>query len=327
MIKHIFITFLSLALFSGFLFAKVDFFPDSNTLQSSISDTYQDKNVLISFNRAYSEADYFLIELRVKALTDNKIIKSEWFGRLYGYHVQVSDNFGNDLDFIRNIPPNQWNYKGLMPKEEKLFTVVFRIKPLDNTEYLLLQIGDFVFGNINPFELKIAKPVFEPQSKIHFVPDEPPAGYTEEVNVPEGFRLATSTKDGFEKWQAENKAAEKLKTQWLGIILVLLLLVSAGVLAKFHKRIGLFIRRMLIALCRPQVILWIGISLIVLMCLFPPWGRGGEFDGYAYLFSGGNSYKTHIDLVRLIIQCIIVGLITGGLLYTLNVKKADDGGK
>jgi hypothetical protein len=85
-------------------------------------------------------------------------------------------------------------------------------------------------------------------------------------------------------------------------------------------------------------VLWIGITIIVLMCLFPPWGRGGRFFGYAFLFTGRfntgmGSRATRgrewgeIDLVRLIIQCVIVGLITGALLYTLNSKKSEDGGK
>lgn len=63
------------------------------------------------------------------------------------------------------------------------------------------------------------------------------------------------------------------------------------------------------------------------MCLFPPWVAENKIQGYAYLFSGypiiGFSYEAHIDLVRLIIQCAIVGLITGALLYTLKDKKAE----
>jgi nitric oxide reductase large subunit len=75
------------------------------------------------------------------------------------------------------------------------------------------------------------------------------------------------------------------------------------------------------------IILWTGTFVVVALCLFPPWVANDKFVGHAYLFSDGNSYKSHIDLVRLIIQCAIVGLITGVLLYTLNVKKAEDGGK
>lgn len=78
------------------------------------------------------------------------------------------------------------------------------------------------------------------------------------------------------------------------------------------------IKTLFSALYRPKVILWIGILLIVLMCLFPPWVYQGEFAGYAYLFS---NWLGSLDLVRLIIQCAIVGLITGALLYTLKDEK------
>ncbi len=86
---------------------------------------------------------------------------------------------------------------------------------------------------------------------------------------------------------------------------------------------------------------WAGTFVIVVMCLFPPFisnsysDEGSFFRGYAYLFSAGRifvrSYNVyipaHIDFVRLIIQCAIVGLITGVLLYTLNDKKAEGSGK
>jgi hypothetical protein len=61
------------------------------------------------------------------------------------------------------------------------------------------------------------------------------------------------------------------------------------------------------------IILWAGTFVIVAMCLFPPMG-------YAFLFSDYGD--AHIDSIRLIIQCGIVGLITGTLLYTLKDKKS-----
>ena len=86
------------------------------------------------------------------------------------------------------------------------------------------------------------------------------------------------------------------------------------------------IKTQFVALYRPKVILWTGIFIIVVMCLFPPWVLyGSQFVGYVFLFSNGRTlpYAAHIDLVRLILQCAIVGLITGALLYTLNSKKAE----
>jgi hypothetical protein len=115
------------------------------------------------------------------------------------------------------------------------------------------------------------------------------------------------------------------------IICILMLLVIGGLagigiiwlLIRKRKIIKLFIKKLFIALYRPKIILWIGILLIVLMCLFPPWvWERGHFAGHAYLFSEGWTLRNaHIDLVRLIIQCVIVGLITGTLLYTLKDKK------
>lgn len=89
------------------------------------------------------------------------------------------------------------------------------------------------------------------------------------------------------------------------------------------------IKTLFSALYRPKVVLWTGTFIIVIMCLFPPWVDEGRIAGYHFLFSDGNFYQgyqhffgAHIYFTRLIIQCAIVGLITGALLYTLNSKKA-----
>jgi hypothetical protein len=84
-------------------------------------------------------------------------------------------------------------------------------------------------------------------------------------------------------------------------------------------------------------VMWVGIGIIVLMCLFPPWITNGGIVDYVCLFSNGtisiigpnypqtyNYMTAHIDSIRLIIQCAIVGLITGSLLYTLKNKKNKD---
>ena len=85
---------------------------------------------------------------------------------------------------------------------------------------------------------------------------------------------------------------------------------------------------------------WAGTFVIVAMCIFPPWVPdnivevGGE-RRYDFLFSNGIFIEAypfaivycHIDTVRLVIQCVIVSLITGALLYNLKDKKAEGGGK
>ena len=97
------------------------------------------------------------------------------------------------------------------------------------------------------------------------------------------------------------------------------------------------------------LVLWIGVSLIFLMCLFPPWVRfregfsvpglsdnpymtssresvgyyciakpPGKMDVKAkYLLSYGQFY---LDISRLVVQCIVVALLTGAGIYTLRVK-------
>jgi len=51
------------------------------------------------------------------------------------------------------------------------------------------------------------------------------------------------------------------------------------------------------------IVVWVGIGLIVFRCLFPPWTE-----------------HSRIDLPRLAIQCSIVALIVGALLYTFTAK-------
>ena len=98
-------------------------------------------------------------------------------------------------------------------------------------------------------------------------------------------------------------------------------------------------------------VLWIGIVLIVLMCLFPPWvifregfayGKGRHRMslrtslGYRCLIwppkakvikdEPWNSYgRYHLDISRLIVQCVAVALLTTVGIYTLRPKQRTDG--
>ena len=85
------------------------------------------------------------------------------------------------------------------------------------------------------------------------------------------------------------------------------------------------------------MVLWLGIIVIVLMCLYPPWIetvrlpssniKGTNSAGYGFLWhppSTGSRYSgIAIDYSRLLLQFFAVGLITGGLLYTLKAKKKE----
>ncbi|MGB8225378.1 MAG: hypothetical protein WCE45_00730, partial [Sedimentisphaerales bacterium] len=88
----------------------------NSPLPQFMSDVYQEEDVLISFNRAYSKTDdygsKFCIELNVKVLAENKIIKPS--RNVYG--VYVLDNFGNDLNVIDMVPRC---CDSLRPREDK----------------------------------------------------------------------------------------------------------------------------------------------------------------------------------------------------------------
>jgi hypothetical protein len=132
--------------------AKAENLVRISPLPQFISDTYQEKDILISFSRAYSRTDnyasQFCVELNIRVLSENKILKPN----KYAYGIYIRDNFGNDLNVV-NIAPRY--FENLRPGERRLFIITADIMPLDNTKYLLLQIPRGIFGNVNPFELKI----------------------------------------------------------------------------------------------------------------------------------------------------------------------------
>jgi len=86
-----------------------------------------------------------------------------------------------------------------------------------------------------------------------------------------------------------------------------------------------------LAMNKKHIVIWIGIAVVVLMCIFPPWIRVIEIEssrayrpiGYHFLLAppkseGVESYS--IDFGLLILQCIIISLITVGLLCTLRTE-------
>lgn len=74
------------------------------------------------------------------------------------------------------------------------------------------------------------------------------------------------------------------------------------------------------------IVLWIGIGLIVLMGLFPPWVMSvqGAIDqqGYGFILNPPEEY-CHVNTPRLYVQWIMVAVIAGGLFVTLKDKKKD----
>jgi len=61
------------------------------------------------------------------------------------------------------------------------------------------------------------------------------------------------------------------------------------------------------------IILWIGIGLVVLACLFPHFS---SYNEYEFILSG----RGHIDLARLATEILIIVLLTAGALYTSKTK-------
>lgn len=78
------------------------------------------------------------------------------------------------------------------------------------------------------------------------------------------------------------------------------------------------------------VVMWVGIAIIVLMGLFPPWTTYGN-SGDCYLTHKFILFKpaernipARIDTGHLFVQWIIVTAITGGLIVTFKDKKTKD---
>ncbi|MBA7650477.1 hypothetical protein ES703_58283 [subsurface metagenome] len=88
---------------------------------------------------------------------------------------------------------------------------------------------------------------------------------------------------------------------------------------------------------KQKIVLWIGIAIIVIMGLFPPWimpitrryGMGNtvkyrKYYGYDFIWAQPESSLVSIDFHRLGLQWAIVGVITGGLIYSFKDKKPKD---
>jgi len=84
-----------------------------------------------------------------------------------------------------------------------------------------------------------------------------------------------------------------------------------------------------------KICLWIGIVLIVLMGIFPPWVAatpgGGNYigSGYSFILNPPNLqseelWRCRIDFPQLMAQWSMVAVITGGLIITFKNKKTKD---
>jgi hypothetical protein len=69
-----------------------------------------------------------------------------------------------------------------------------------------------------------------------------------------------------------------------------------------------------------KILLWTGVVVVVLMCLFPPWVRGEPPTGYAFI-AMPPSKSARIDLGRLAVQIVPVVAIAVGIIATKALKK------
>ena len=84
---------------------------------------------------------------------------------------------------------------------------------------------------------------------------------------------------------------------------------------------------------KQKICLWIGIAVIVLMSLFPPWlytqARITEVQtnaGYHFLLTppqpqGEVGYGIHLDMSRLFVQWIVIIAIAAGLIVSFQEKE------
>ena len=87
---------------------------------------------------------------------------------------------------------------------------------------------------------------------------------------------------------------------------------------------------------KQHIVLWLGVLIVVIMCLFPPWmehyrwgPRSGTFRssiGYECILSpprpdpSNDLDEFYVDIPRLLLQCGVVALLTGAGMYTLRTK-------
>jgi len=71
------------------------------------------------------------------------------------------------------------------------------------------------------------------------------------------------------------------------------------------------------------IVMWVGISFVVLMGILPPMNIMGDRFRYKIFMLLGKS-SSFVDFGKLLIQCSIVGIITVGLIITFKDKKPKD---
>lgn len=80
---------------------------------------------------------------------------------------------------------------------------------------------------------------------------------------------------------------------------------------------------------KQKFFMWIGIIVFALMCLFPPTdritqlGKGWRVMEYYYYSFFFQVHDSEIGLLKLLIQCFVVGILTMGFVTSVADKKED----
>jgi hypothetical protein len=91
---------------------------------------------------------------------------------------------------------------------------------------------------------------------------------------------------------------------------------------------------------KQTIVLWIGLAVILLMGIFPPWVRtfsvkasySEKNAGYKFILTppqpvpeesgfGHDFFGIKLDVCRLCVQWVVVSVVTGGLILTFRDKK------
>ena len=83
---------------------------------------------------------------------------------------------------------------------------------------------------------------------------------------------------------------------------------------------------------KQKICLWIGIAVIVLMGLYPPWIRPRRGDGVIetarpkdrFILTAGMRSTERVDTSQLLIQWFMVAVVSSGLIVTFADKKPKD---
>lgn len=135
----------------------------ADTLADPENFTYRDSNIVLTLEKVYVKDDNLYAEITLLVTRDTIIIRPKTCRKATSpdgsvvdkipQGITMLDNFGNSIGLVK-IEPCYYRYDseiGIRPQQRQLFTIRFNSKPLNNTDFLVLEVAQDVFGNIGPF--------------------------------------------------------------------------------------------------------------------------------------------------------------------------------